>query len=105
MSSDKKPKHYEQMRAKYPDFLDAVETLGKTVKTAGPLDEKTLRLVQLAAAAAMRAEGSVISHAKRAQAAGCTREEISHALIALTSGIGFPAVAAALKWSTDELDD
>jgi len=104
MSSQKKPKHYERMRKQHPEFIEAVETLGRTVKTAGPLDEKTVLLVQLAAAAALRAEGGVMSHAKRAAAAGCSREEIEHALIALTSGIGFPAVAAALKWSSEELD-
>lgn len=105
MGSENKPKHYRRMLEQHPDFIEAVETLGKTVKTAGPLDEKTVRLVQLAAAAALRAEGAVLSHAKRAAAAGCSREEIEHALIALTSGIGFPAVAAALKWAGDELDD
>lgn len=104
MDSNKKPKHYERMRGKYPDFIAAVETLGKTVKTAGPLPEKDVLLIQLGAAAAMRSEGSVASHAKRAQSAGCSREEIDHALVALASVIGFPSVAAALKWTADELD-
>lgn len=104
MTSGEKPKHYEMMREKYPDFIEAVEKLGKTVKTSGPLPEKDVLLIQLGAAAAMRSEGSVASHAKRALAAGCSREEIDHALVAVTSVIGFPSVAAALKWTADELD-
>jgi 4-carboxymuconolactone decarboxylase len=104
MGADKKPRHYQNMVDKYPEFIKAAETLGKTVKTAGPLDEKAVLLIQLGAAAAMRSDGSVTSHAKRALAAGCAREEIDHALVALASVIGFPSVAAALKWTADELD-
>jgi alkylhydroperoxidase/carboxymuconolactone decarboxylase family protein YurZ len=57
--------------------------------------------VQLAAAAAIRSEGAVHSHARRALAAGATPEEIQHAVIALTSTIGFPNVMAALSWIND----
>jgi len=43
----------------------------------------------------------VHSHARRALAAGATPEEIQHAVIALTSTIGFPNVMAALSWIND----
>jgi alkylhydroperoxidase/carboxymuconolactone decarboxylase family protein YurZ len=43
----------------------------------------------------------VHSHARRARAAGATPEEIQHAVIALTSTIGFPNVMAALSWIKD----
>ncbi|HHD63716.1 MAG TPA: carboxymuconolactone decarboxylase family protein, partial [Desulfobulbaceae bacterium] len=42
--------------------------------------------------------GAVHSHARRALAAGATREEIQHTLLLLISTIGFPKVAAALAW-------
>ena len=57
--------------------------------------------MQLAAAAAIRSEGSVHSHARRATEAGATPEEIHHAILLLTSTIGFPTVAAALSWIDD----
>lgn len=98
MSGSEKPKHYEKMKQNYPDFIQAVEALGQAVQKAGPLEAKTLLLIQLGAAAAMRSEGSVRSHARRALAAGATQAEISHALIGLASTIGFPTVAAALSW-------
>lgn len=100
-----KPKHYEIMRSKYPDYIQAVETLGKAVSTAGPLDEKTLLFVQLGAAAAAHSEGSVLSHARRVMAAGASLEEVCHALIGLTSTIGFPTVAAALSWVRKNLEE
>lgn len=98
------PKHYLGLRRRYRKVIDAVEALGQAVRTAGPLDEKSVQLIQLAAAAAIRSEGSVHSHVRRALEAGASPEEIRHALILLTSTIGFPTAAAALSWAADILD-
>src|SRR5438132_9663847 len=99
--ADGKPTHYERIRAEYPHVIAAVEQLGNAVGAAGPLDARTTHLIQLAAAAAIHSEGAVHSHARRALAAGATEEQIRHALIALTSTIGFPTVTAALSWVDD----
>jgi AhpD family alkylhydroperoxidase len=96
-----RPKHYNRLAKRYPDYTAAVEKLGETVKVAGPLDPKVAELVQLAAAAAVHSEGSVHSHVRRARKAGATAEEIDHTLLLLTSTIGFPSVAAALSWIDD----
>lgn len=93
--------HYRLMRERHPAFLDAVENLGETVRNEGPLDEKTAQLIQLAGAAAIRSEGSVHSHSRRALNAGATADEIHHAILLLTGTIGFPNVAAALSWADD----
>ena len=99
------PKQYLKIQQHYPDFINALEGLGKTVKQAGPLDEKTSQLVQLAAAASIRSEGAVHSHSKRALNAGAQVEEIYHCLILLTSTIGFPNVMAAITWASDVIED
>ena len=99
----KLPNQYTGIQKKYKGFMKAVENLGKAAKAAGPLNEKTARLIQLAAAASSRSEGSVHSHARRALASGAKPEEIRHAIILLTSTIGFPAVSAALSWVNDVL--
>lgn len=103
MSQEKLPETYARLKDRHEDYFNAVENLGKTVRQAGPLDDKTAHLIQLAAAAGVRSEGSVHSHVKRAINAGATAEEIHHALILLTSTIGFPAVVAALSWAEDIL--
>ncbi len=105
MKDDLKPRHYEFMRARHPEYISAVEALGKAVRGCGPLDEKTLLLIQLGAAAALHSEGSVLSHARRARAAGASMEEIHHALMGLTSTIGFPTVAAAVSWVRRNLEE
>jgi 4-carboxymuconolactone decarboxylase len=95
------PKNYQSLARQYPRFMAAVDALGQAVASAGPLAEKTRHLVQIAAAAAIRSEGAVHSHTRRALAAGATREEVQHAVIATTSTIGFPNVMAALSWIND----
>lgn len=100
----KKPGMYVRLKERQPAYIAAVEALGTAAAHAGPLDAKTLQLVQLAAAAAERSEGGVHSHVRRALDVGVQPEEIVHALLALTSTIGFPNVTAALSWADDVLD-
>ncbi|SEM12317.1 Carboxymuconolactone decarboxylase family protein [Syntrophus gentianae] len=92
------PKHYQSIKERFKEYGKAIDQLGKTVRQAGPIDEKTSHLIQLAAAAAIRSEGGVHSQARRAMDAGASREEVYHSLILLTSTIGFPNVAAAISW-------
>jgi alkylhydroperoxidase/carboxymuconolactone decarboxylase family protein YurZ len=98
MSQKKLPPWYLTVKKKHKKSMDAIEKLGKAVRKEGPLDEKTAHLIQLAAAAAIHSEGAVHSHARRAMEAGATPDEICHALLLLTSTIGFPLVSAALSW-------
>ena len=95
------PKWFDHVEQRHPKYMNAIEQLGKAVREEGPLDEKTSNLIQLAAAAANRSEGAVHSHTKRAIEAGAKQEEIIHAIILLTSTIGFPNVSAALSWADD----
>lgn len=84
--------------------MSAVQNLGKSIRGAGPLDEKTSHLIQLAAAAAMQSEGSVHSHTRRALKAGATPDEIYHSLLLLIPTGGFPRTMAAISWCRDILE-
>jgi len=97
-------KQYHKMKERHPQLLDAVEALGTAVAKAGPLSEKERQLVQLAAAAAIRSEGAVHSHTRRAVKAGASAEEVRHTIMLLTSTIGFPTVVAAMSWADDVLE-
>jgi len=105
MTEKSYPPWYNFLKKKHGHFLEALERLGEAVRTTGPLDEKTSHLIQLAAAAASRSEGSVHSHVRRAMEAGAKPEEIVHAVILLTSTIGFPKTSAALSWVYDVLGE
>jgi len=97
------PKHYVDVLSEHPKLKEALQALGTALREEGPLEEKTAQLIQLAAAASIRSEGSVHSHVKRALAAGATPAEVRHALLLLVSTIGFPTVMAALSWAKDVL--
>jgi 4-carboxymuconolactone decarboxylase len=99
------PEHYKKLQEKYGEFMEAVENLGVIATRQGPIDAKNANLIQLAAAVGVKAEGAVHSHTRRAVEAGATPDEIRHAVILLTSTLGFPAVAMALAWVQDVLQE
>ena len=105
MGKEKKriPRHYSDTMSEHPRVYRALETLGKALREEGPLHGKTAHLIQLAAAASVRSEGSVHSHTRRALEAGATPQEIRHAVLLLVSTIGYPTTAAALSWVNDIL--
>jgi alkylhydroperoxidase/carboxymuconolactone decarboxylase family protein YurZ len=98
------PQHYQALKERFPEVLAAVEALGAATHACGPLDECTAHLVQIAAAAAIGSEGAVHSHVRRALAAGAAADEIRHAVLLLTSTIGFPRTAAAMAWADEVID-
>lgn len=98
-------KNFDWIMQNYKEVMAKQQELGIALREAGPVDEKYSHLIQLGAAAAVRSEGAVHSHVKRAMDAGATPKEIFHAIMLLTSTIGFPAVAAALSWARDIIED
>jgi alkylhydroperoxidase/carboxymuconolactone decarboxylase family protein YurZ len=98
------PEQYKSIRKRFKGFHTALNNLGKAARKAGPISEKNGHLIQLAAAAAIKSEGSVHSHARRALEAGAKPAELYHALLIVTSTVGFPTVSAALSWVDDVLE-
>jgi 4-carboxymuconolactone decarboxylase len=104
MAQQKVPvKHYQQITKLFPGAISALEDLGSAVRDAGPLEGKTVELIQLAGAAAVQSEGSVHSHTRRAIQEGATPLEVYHTLLLLVSTIGFPRTSAAMRWAEDIL--
>ena len=95
------PSNYTWLMDEFGDVVEAHQTYGKLLHQAGPLDEKTAQLIQLAGAASIRSEGAVHSHVKRALEAGAEPAEVYHSIILLVSTIGFPAAAAAMSWARE----
>jgi AhpD family alkylhydroperoxidase len=96
--------HYEKVKKYHPEYLEAVERLGETAKSTGPINQKTAELIQLAASIANKSEGATHSHTKRALEAGASSEEIRHCVLLLTNTLGFPTVMAGMTWVNDILD-
>jgi len=99
------PKRYKMFQENYADVASAYESMGDAVHNAGPLDNKTRALIKLSISTGARFEGAVHSHTRKALKAGCTHEEIRHAVMLSLPTIGLPSMMAALSWVDDILED
>ena len=105
MTDNELPEIVQRLIEQYPDVWDAYNKLGQAAAEAGPLDEKTERLVKLAIAVGGGLEGAVRSHTRRGSASGLSPGELQHvALLAITT-VGWPSAIAALSWIRDELEN
>ncbi len=101
---EKLPDFLEGVLKQYPEVWKAYQDFGEACSDAGPLDEKTVRLVKLAVAVGAKSEGAVHSHTRRALKQGISPEELRQvALLAVTS-IGWSPSMAALSWVQDVVD-
>ena len=99
------PKHYQTVKEYHPDYIAAFENLKEAAKTAGPLDESLGQFIKLAASIAIKSEGATHSHARQLVELGFTPEEIRHAVLMLTTTIGFPNTMAGMTWVNDVLEE
>jgi alkylhydroperoxidase/carboxymuconolactone decarboxylase family protein YurZ len=95
------PKAVDEFRTEYPEVWRAFTELGDKCHTAGPLDEKTRRLVKLALCIGAGLEGGTHSAVRNALASGCTPEDIRHVAVLGTSTIGLPATIRGFTWISD----
>ena len=97
------PSVYVSVRDRFPEVAGALDALGEATQAAGPLDERTQRLVKLGIAVGALAEGAVRSNARRAIAAGATADEVLQVAMLAVSTRGFPAAVAAVAWIDEVL--
>ena len=103
MADDHLPDVYLGFREDYPAVAAALDGLGEAVDGAGPLDERSARLVKLGLAVGALAEGAVKSNARKALAAGAAPEEVRQVGMLAITTCGFPAAIAGLGWIDEVL--
>jgi alkylhydroperoxidase/carboxymuconolactone decarboxylase family protein YurZ len=95
------PNAVNELRKRHPDVWKAFNELGDRCHAAGPLDEKSRRLVKLAMSIGAGLEGATHSAVRNARAGGVTTEEMEHvALLAITT-LGLPTATRAWTWIAD----
>lgn len=90
----------KELSSLHPELIKGYGALARGAATTKHLDAKMRELISLAVAVTTRCEGCIDAHARKAKAAGATKEEIAEALgvaIALNAG-------AALTYSLHVLD-
>lgn len=84
-----------------PELWEAFQKLGAAAGEAGPLDERSRRLVNLALAIGADSEGATHSHSRRGLAEGLSREELEHVAYLAITTLGWPRAIRALTWIRD----
>lgn len=91
---------------KHKEIYEAYENYGhKLHEVGGPLGEKTRWLIKVAISATSQYEFALRTHIRKAHRAGCTREEIEHAILLVAPSGGFPKMMEALLVLRDELGE
>lgn len=102
--ADYLPEIYLSFRERFPQVAGAQDQLAAEVDAAGPLDERTSRLVKLGIAVGSLSEGAVRSNVRKALAAGATPEEVQHVVLLSLTTCGFPGAVAAWAWVQEVLE-
>ncbi|MBI3438712.1 MAG: carboxymuconolactone decarboxylase family protein [Proteobacteria bacterium] len=84
-----------------PELWRALQNLGEAANTAGPLDARTRRLINLALAIASDSEGATHSHTRRALAEGLSADELHHVAYLAVTTLGWPHAIRGLTWVQD----
>ena len=95
------PDRASAMTQEHPALWKAFQQLGKEAGEAGPLDDRTRRLVHLAFAIAVDSEGATHSHARRALAEGIGADELDHVALLAVTTLGWPKAMKGLSWVRD----
>ena len=95
------PKAVNQFRKRHPKVWKAFNELGERCHEAGPLDEKSRRLVKLAMSiGAGPGRRYALGGPKRTQSR-VTPDEIDHVAVLAISTLGLPAATRAMTWISD----
>ena len=96
------PKPIAKLWKRYPAVRKAFDELGNCCHEAGPLDEKSRRLVKLALSIGAGLEGATHSAVRNAFKVGLTQEEIDHVALLSISTLGLPSAMRAFTWIRDQ---
>jgi 4-carboxymuconolactone decarboxylase len=100
----KPPKAYTKFTKRFPELAQAWELIHEGGEKAGPMDEKTRRLVKLGIAIGSRQTGSVHSSVRKALAMGVALEELEQVAALAAGTMGMSAGVAAYTWIHEEAE-
>lgn len=90
-------KNLEYLTENHKEIYDAYKNFGKLVhEQGGPLDEKTRWLIKVALSTEAQYPYALRTHILKALKAGCTKEEIEHAILLVAPTSGFPKTMEGL---------
>lgn len=97
--------HFGNFRKKHEELFEAYDEYGKKAYDAGPLDDKTKTLIKVAVSSAAKQPYAIKSQIRKARKAGCSWEEIEHAIVLISTTTGFPTMMEALISLREEMGE
>lgn len=102
-NTNQPPRAYRDFVERFPQLGDAWELINEA-GAAGPLDERTCRLIKLGIAIGALREGAVHSSVRKAIGMGITAAELEQ-VVALGAGtLGLPSTVAAHTWVKEVIE-
>lgn len=96
-------KNLSYFKEKHKAIYEAYESFGEKIhEEGGPLDEKTRWLIKIAVSATGQHHFSLKTHIRKARKAGCSWEEIEHAVLMVAPTAGFPTMMEAVLAIVEE---
>jgi 4-carboxymuconolactone decarboxylase len=96
----------EYLTKRHGEIYDAYQKFGKLIhEEGGPLDEKTRWLIKVAVSTEGQNRYSLRTHILKAMNAGCTKDEIEHAILLVAPTAGFPKMMEGLLVLRSILDE
>lgn len=99
-------KNLTHFKEKHKGIYEAYQDFGRKLhEEGGPLDEKSRWLIKVAVSASGQHSLSLKTHIRKARKAGCSWEEIEHAILLVAPTSGFPTMMEALLTLVEEEDE
>lgn len=86
----------EKLHEEKPEVADMIVGLRKAILTCSSLDSKTINLVAIGIATAIRDQNALAGHIKLAKQSGASKDEVISAILVALPSAGVPATLAAL---------
>ena len=95
---------FEVFARTFPEVTQAYRSMKSAYGTAGPLDEKTKQLIQVAIMVSIGSEGGTRDHTGFALDAGAKPDEVRQAILLVLGPAGMSRTSAGIAWANQVIE-
>ena len=92
---------FEVFANTFPEVTQAYRAMKSAYGAAGPLDERTKQLIQVAIMVSIGSEGGTRDHVGFALDAGASAEEVRQAVLMVLGPAGMSCTSTGLAWANE----
>jgi alkylhydroperoxidase/carboxymuconolactone decarboxylase family protein YurZ len=100
----KLPGAFRRFAERFPELVEAHETIARAVDGEGHFDARTTELIKIGICLGAGLESAMRSHVRKATKAGASVEEIEQAIVQGMNTVGFPRTVAAWSWAQEQFE-